>query len=135
MTTINSSLPGSPEYPPGNQVRPNNLDPAEREADHIPNLMRMAFSVRETAEILGVSDKTVRRLIDRKLLHASRALRHLLIPKKEIEVFYKKLPVSFPFASFNLFQLLDFITGVIIAKNLRVGIQNQFPAILMSLPL
>ena len=54
MTTINSSLPGSPECPPGNQVRPNNLGPAEREADHIPNLMRMAFSVRETAEILGV---------------------------------------------------------------------------------
>jgi excisionase family DNA binding protein len=90
MTTINSSLPGSPECPPDNQVRPNNLGPAEREADHIPNLMRMAFSVRETAEILGVSDKTVRRLIDRKLLRASRALRHLLIPKKEIERFLQE---------------------------------------------
>ena len=50
-------------------------------------VQRLAFSVNETAEILGVSDKTVRRLISRKLLHPSRALRHLLIPKKEIERF------------------------------------------------
>ena len=52
-----------------------------------PSAQRLAFSVNETAEMLGVSDKTVRRLIHRKLLHPSRALRHLLIPKKEIERF------------------------------------------------
>lgn len=51
------------------------------------NGIRMAFSVRETADILGVSEKTVRRLVGRKLLRPSRALRHLLIPKKEIERF------------------------------------------------
>jgi excisionase family DNA binding protein len=50
---------------------------------------RLAFSVRETAEILGVSEKTVRRLVSRGLLRPSRALRHLLIPKKEIERFLK----------------------------------------------
>ena len=49
--------------------------------------LRLAFSVKETAEILGVSEKTVRRLINRKLLRASRALRHLRIAKKEIERF------------------------------------------------
>lgn len=49
--------------------------------------LRLAFSVGETAAILGVSEKTVRRLISRKLLRSSRALRHLLIPKKEIERF------------------------------------------------
>jgi excisionase family DNA binding protein len=49
--------------------------------------LRLAFSVKETAEILGVSEKTVRRLISRGLLRSSRALRHLLIPKKEIERF------------------------------------------------
>src|ERR1043166_2902770 len=38
---------------------------------------RLAFSVKETAEILGVSEKTVRRLVSRRLLRASRALRHL----------------------------------------------------------
>ena len=52
-----------------------------------PNPQRLAFSVKETAQILGVSEKTVRRLVARKLLRASRALRHLLIAKKEIERF------------------------------------------------
>lgn len=49
--------------------------------------LRLAFSVRETAEILGVSEKTVRRLISRGLLRPSRALRHLLLSRKEIERF------------------------------------------------
>jgi excisionase family DNA binding protein len=53
-------------------------------------LGRLAFSVRETAEILGVSEKSVRRLILRGLLHSSRALRHLLISKKEIERFLEE---------------------------------------------
>ncbi len=52
-----------------------------------PSPQRLAFSVGETAALLGVSVKTVRRLINRGLLRASRALRHLLIPKKEIERF------------------------------------------------
>jgi excisionase family DNA binding protein len=47
-------------------------------------LPRLAFSVRETARMLGVSEKTVRRLVVRGLLHPSRALRHLLIPRSEI---------------------------------------------------
>ena len=48
---------------------------------------RLAFSVKETADILGLSEKTIRRLVARRLLRSSRALRHLLIPKKEIERF------------------------------------------------
>ena len=48
---------------------------------------RLAFSLRETADMLGVSEKSVRRLISRGLLRSSRALRHLLIPRKEIERF------------------------------------------------
>jgi excisionase family DNA binding protein len=48
---------------------------------------RLAFSVKETAGMLGVSEKTVHRLIARGLLRPSRALRHLLIPKTEIEKF------------------------------------------------
>ena len=51
---------------------------------------RLAFSVQETALILGISEKTVRRLVQRKLLRASRALRHLLIPRKEIERFLEQ---------------------------------------------
>lgn len=49
--------------------------------------LRLAYSVKEAAEILGVSEKSVRRLIIRGLLRPSRALRHLLIPRKELERF------------------------------------------------
>src|SRR5437016_4590162 len=38
---------------------------------------RLAFSVKEVALILGVSEKTVRRLVQRGLLRSSKALRHL----------------------------------------------------------
>ena len=60
----------------------------------MPGPQRLAFSVKETAAILGVSEKTVRRLIARKLLRASRALRHLLIPAKEIEKFLERTTPS-----------------------------------------
>lgn len=55
-----------------------------------PPAPRRAYSIRETASMLGVSDKSVRRLIDRRLLRASRALRHLRIPAAEIERFLKE---------------------------------------------
>lgn len=45
---------------------------------------RLAFSVKEAAEILGLSPKSIRRLIDRRVLRVSRALRHLRIPKSEL---------------------------------------------------
>lgn len=50
---------------------------------------RLAYTVQEAAQMLGVSDKTVRRLIARRLLRVSRALRHLRIPKGELERFLK----------------------------------------------
>lgn len=53
-------------------------------------LPRLAYSVQEAALILGVSEKSVRRLIVRGLLRPSRALRHLLIPRKEIERFLEE---------------------------------------------
>jgi excisionase family DNA binding protein len=49
--------------------------------------VRLAFSVKEAAALLGVSEKTLRRLIKRKLLRASNALRHLLISRRELERF------------------------------------------------
>ena len=55
-----------------------------------PTTQRLAFSVSEAAQMLGVSDKTIRRLIDRKLIRASRALRHLRIPKTELDRFLKE---------------------------------------------
>lgn len=56
-------------------------------ADTRRHVIRLAFSVSEVAQVLGVSEKTVRRLISRRLLHPSRALRHILISKKEIDRF------------------------------------------------
>src|SRR5690242_8160993 len=61
--------------------------PFTRPINSSAEIVRLAFSVKETARILGVSTKTVRRLICRGLLKPSKALRHLLIPKREIERF------------------------------------------------
>ncbi len=52
-----------------------------------PRPPRMALSLQETAETLGVSEKTIRRLVARQLLHPSGALRHLLFSVKEVERF------------------------------------------------
>jgi excisionase family DNA binding protein len=50
-------------------------------------LPRLAFSMKETAEILGISYSSVHRLTRRGLLKSSAAFRHKLIPKSEIERF------------------------------------------------
>ena len=52
-------------------------------------LPRLAYTMAETAKILGVSYITVHRLIKRGLLRSSNALRHKLIPGSEIERFLK----------------------------------------------
>jgi excisionase family DNA binding protein len=52
-----------------------------------PPLPKLAYSMKETAEVLGVSYFTVHRLIKRGLLKSSNALRHKLIPHSEIERF------------------------------------------------
>ena len=52
-------------------------------------LPRLAFRVDEVAEMLGISQQSVRRLIARRLLKPSKALRHLLIPRRQIEEFLK----------------------------------------------
>jgi excisionase family DNA binding protein len=48
---------------------------------------RRAFSIREAATILNVSQISVRRLIQRGLLHPNRTLRHLRISESEITRF------------------------------------------------
>jgi excisionase family DNA binding protein len=52
-------------------------------------LPRLAYTMGETAKILGVSYITIHRLLKRGLLHSSSALRHKLIPGSEIERFLK----------------------------------------------
>lgn len=53
-------------------------------------LPRLAYSVDETAEILGISGASVRRLIVRGLLRCSQAIRHKMISRVEIERFLKE---------------------------------------------
>ena len=56
-------------------------------SDQTPALPRLAFSISETAEILGVSNITVHRWIKGGLLKCSWASRHKLIPLSEIQRF------------------------------------------------
>ena len=53
-------------------------------------LQRKAFSVQETAVILGCSEISVRRLINRGLLRANRALRHIRVSAVEIDNFLNR---------------------------------------------
>ena len=48
---------------------------------------RLAWSLKETAEILGLSYPTVWRLINRGKLRAVPGIRHKVIPQKEIDRF------------------------------------------------
>jgi excisionase family DNA binding protein len=56
----------------------------------VGGLARLAFTVAETAEVLGVSPATVYRLLKRGLLRSSSALRHKIIARAEIERFLKE---------------------------------------------
>ena len=65
---------------------------AEREAriaERADRLPRMAYTMAETAQLLGVSYITIWRLLKRGLLRSSTALRHKLVPASEIERFLK----------------------------------------------
>jgi predicted transcriptional regulator len=48
---------------------------------------RMGYSIAETAYILGISQRSVHRLLKRGLLRASKALRKVIIPQTEIAKF------------------------------------------------
>lgn len=58
-------------------------------ANAIP-LPRLAYTMRETAAILGVSYITVHRLLKRGKIRASDAIRNKVIPKTEIERFLRE---------------------------------------------
>lgn len=55
-----------------------------------PALPRLAYTMRETAKILGVSYITVHRLLKRGKLRASDAIRNKVIPLAEIERFLRE---------------------------------------------
>ena len=57
--------------------------------ENVSQLPRLAYTMEETAQILGVSYITIHRLLKRGKLRSSSALRHKLIPMSEIERFLK----------------------------------------------
>jgi predicted DNA-binding protein (UPF0251 family) len=50
---------------------------------------RLGYTVLESAQILGISTRSVHRLLKRGLLRASKALRKIIIPRVEIEKFLR----------------------------------------------
>jgi excisionase family DNA binding protein len=48
---------------------------------------RLAFKIAEVSEMLGVSESSVRRLIENGTLRSIGKLRHILVPKSEIDRF------------------------------------------------
>lgn len=50
---------------------------------------RLVYTVQEAAAVLNVSTKTIRRLLARRLLTGSKALRKILIPREQLDAFLK----------------------------------------------
>jgi excisionase family DNA binding protein len=52
-----------------------------------PSLPRLLYKISEAAQVLGISEMSVRRLISAGHLKVSRRFRHLLIPAGELSRF------------------------------------------------
>lgn len=78
-----------PELRPENPASISPL-PAIMNLPEKPENKRLAYTMRETAAILGVSYITVHRLVKRGLLKNSKSLRTIIIPAVEIERFLKE---------------------------------------------
>ena len=61
------------------------MGPVKSNQNTTTGLPRRALKINEAAQVLGVKAITVRRLIQRGLLHPCRVLRHPLIPIEQIE--------------------------------------------------
>jgi excisionase family DNA binding protein len=61
--------------------------PTEKIVRHLPKL---AFNLEEAALVLGLSTRTLRRLVHRGLLHTSKATRRFIFSRTEIERFLQE---------------------------------------------
>jgi len=73
---------------------PKNSPPELSQGINMPEKMeikkRLAYSMSETAEILGISYISVHRLVKRGLLKNSKALRKIIIPALKIKRFLRE---------------------------------------------
>ncbi len=65
-----------------------NLEQKETNESLMP-LGKLLFTIKEAAQILSVSEKSVRRLIERGLLQTNPALRVKLLTRESVEAFAK----------------------------------------------
>lgn len=64
-----------------------NIAAKPKPKDNILLSGRMAYKINEASGLIGVSDNSIRRLIERGQLKAIGSLRHILIPHSAIEEF------------------------------------------------
>jgi excisionase family DNA binding protein len=83
MLTIDEVKPAT-----DNEVKPRRFDPRDL-MDEDGNLLKLLYTIAETAFLLSVHEKTIRRFIERGLLQTSKATRHILITRDSILTFLK----------------------------------------------
>lgn len=71
------------------QTHENENHPPTPSAPISEPLTPLVYTVKETAQVLKTSTKTVRRLIKRRFFAPCRALRKILIPRSQVEAFLK----------------------------------------------
>lgn len=71
------------------RIEASESEAAKSQNPHTNSLPRLAYTMQEAAEILGVSYITVHRLLKRGKLRASDAIRNKIIPHTEIERFLR----------------------------------------------
>jgi len=86
--TATTAAPSARPFTYGDLAAANRLQPGHS-APTGSTPVRLALTVEEAATSLNVSTKTIRRLLDRGILTASKALRKKLIPRSQIEGFLK----------------------------------------------
>jgi len=84
MVTPNNTSTGRAEASESKVTAPHNSNTTAAQ------LPRLAYTMRETAQILGVSYITVHRLLKRGKIRASDAIRNKVIPQTEIERFLRE---------------------------------------------
>lgn len=68
------------------KIKLRQFDPKEL-MDERGNLLKLLYSVAETAFLLNCHEKTIRRFIERTLLKTSKATRHVQITRQSILTF------------------------------------------------